>query len=52
MQLVNKLFRDYGPSFCRPVSNFSKTTVVELFMFVNQVLELVSVFSLNKRHWK
>ena len=47
MQLADKLLRDYGPAYCRPVSNFSKTTIVELFMFVTQVLELVSVFCLT-----
>ncbi|XP_072043395.1 neuronal acetylcholine receptor subunit alpha-7-like [Amphiura filiformis] len=38
MQLVEQLMREYGPPFCRPVSEYNKTIVVEFFMFINQVL--------------
>ena len=43
MQLAENLLREYGPTFCRPVSNVSQTTIVEMVLSIKQILEVVSM---------
>ena len=41
-QLAQKLLVDYGPTFCRPVYDFNQTIVVQLYLYLGQILQLVS----------
>ena len=40
--LTEQLLHDYGPTFCRPVSDSEKTLAVEFVFVVTQIVEFVS----------